>query len=73
MKCENGLCQFSMSQHFDLTQLTCLNNTLVNTSFTSDRTCNSHLGLRCLDFKCQCDLTKKFWSFNEQKCVDLLN
>jgi len=73
MKCENGACHCKIGQHFDQTELICLDNTLINTSCTSNRTCNRLLGLSCQDYKCQCDSLKKYWSYEEQKCVNLLS
>ena len=73
MKCKDGLCKCMIGQHFDETELKCLNNTLVKTQCLSNRTCNSLLGLSCQNFECQCDLNIKYWSYKENKCVDLLS
>jgi hypothetical protein len=69
MKCENGACHCKIGQHFDQTELICSENTLINTSCTSNRTCNRLLGLSCQDYKCQCDSLKKYWSYEEVECV----
>jgi len=69
----DGLCRCSIGQHFDETELICLNNTLIDSSCTSNRTCDSLIGLSCQDSKCQCDFSKKYWSYKENKCVNLLS
>ena len=72
MNCVNSLCHCNPFEHFDQSELTCLNNTMFNTKCYSDRTCNSFVGLTCQNFTCQCDLNNKYWSYSENKCVNMI-
>lgn len=49
MKRENGICQCEMGQHFDTTLLTCINSSVLNMDCISNRTCNRHLKLSCIE------------------------
>ena len=73
MKCKENICQCEPGQHFDQTDLTCLDNTLINTPCISKRTCNYLLGLSCQNFLCKCDSNTQYWSSKQNKCVNLLS